>query len=390
MRKRLAKFAGIFLTVALTAGLIAGCGGGNDSNSGGGETGNAETQAAGGNENTSGGDAGGFKFAGDIVGQGGEALDIIVAEEEFVFGALGSSFQIYNDNFTADTQGTNIQTMASAGYDGMMIFGWNATLYSTISDAAKSAEVPFVMFDQIPTEESMISQLEENEYYVGSVGVDNFKAGENIANKMLADGITTSLILGGAVGDVVHDSRAAGFTETFEAGGGTVLGSARCADPSEGTAKEDDLISGNPDAQATYCLTGDFAIAALAALENHSGTEMSIYCSDTTSEVIPHILDGSVVSGDGGSKIATTLAATLLQNYAEGNIIKDENGKAPNFNTIVPFEINGENAELYKEMFLTGHPLTEESVQALVGPDVTYQNYVDFITDFSWEKIANQ
>lgn len=380
MKKRMVKWVSICLTGVMMLGLLAGCGSGGAQNDGkkDGSTDKKEVSAD------------GFKFAGDIVGQGVEALDIIVEEEEYVFNALGSSFQIYNDNFTADTQGTNVQTMASAGYNGIMIFGWNATLYSTISDVARSAKVPFVFFDQIPTEESMVSQLEENEYYVGSVGVDNYKAGENIAKSMLDDGIKSALILGGAVGDVVHDARVEGFTEAFEAGGGEILGTARCSDPSDATSKEDDLISGNADARATYCLTGDYAVAAIAALENHSGTEMSLYCSDTTSEVIPYIVDGTITSGDGGSKIATTLAATLLQNYAEGNIIKDENGKAPNFNTIVSFEINAENAEQYKELFLTDHPLNEETIKSLVGADVTYQDYVEFINDFSLENVVNQ
>lgn len=331
--------------------------------------------------------ADGLKFAGDIVGQGVGALDIIVSEEEYTFNAMGSSFQIYNDNFTADTQTTNIQTMASSGYAGMMVFGWNATFYNTISETAAKTKTPFVFFDQIPTDDAVIESLNGNEYYVGSVGVDNYVAGENAAKAMLEDGITTALILGGSVGDVVHDARVNGFTAAFEAGGGKIAGVARCSDPSEATSKEDDLISGNADAQATYALTGDYAISAIAALDNHSGTEMAIYCSDTTAEAIPYIIDGTITYGDGGSKIATTIAATLLQNYATGNIIRDADGNAPRFSNIVAFRITPENAEKYSELFLTGHPLTEEAIQGLVGID--YDAYEEWIEGFSWEYIAS-
>lgn len=332
----------------------------------------------------------GYSFAGDIVGQGVQALDNLVAEEEYIFYTLGSEFQIYNDNFTADTQGTNVQTMASAGYDGMMVFGWNATLYTTISNTAKEAKVPFVMFDQIPTEEEMIRQLEENEYYVGSVGVDNYELGANIAKRMRADGIAKALILGGSVGDVVHDARVAGFTDAFTKDGGEVTGTARCSDPAEATTKEDDMISGNADAEATYCLTGDYAIAAIAALENHSNTKMALYCSDTTSETIPYIKDGTITCGDGGSKIATVLAACLLYNYADGNIVKDENGKAPNFDTIVSFEVNAENADQYEASFLSGHPVNEEGILGLVGEGVTYQTFADYISNFSLETVLGE
>ena len=388
MKKRIVS---CMLAVALTgAMMLGGCGDGKEPTAQGNQTEGETTNDNRGSKTEDGAKKDGYSFAGDIVGQGAQALDMIVAEEENVFETLGSQFQIYNDNFTADTQGTNIQTMASAGYDGMMVFGWNATLYTTISNTAKEAKVPFVMFDQVPTEEEMIKQLEENEYYVGCVGVDNYELGANIAKRMKADGIQKALVLGGSVGDVVHDARVAGFTDTFTKEGGEVVGTARCSDPTEATAKEDDMISGNADAEATYCLTGDFAIAAIAALENHSSTEMALYCSDTTSETIPYIKDGTIACGDGGSKIATVLASCLLYNYADGNISKDENGKAPNFATIISFEVNAENADQYEASFLNGHPMDQEGIMGLVGDGVTYQTYVDYISNFSLEAVLGE
>lgn len=380
MRRNVTKAASLCLAGVLAMGLLCGCGGSG--------------QGSGSKATTSGQDSGAaqgkLSFAGDIVGQGAQALDDLVAEEEYLFKAMGSEFKIYNDNFTADTQGTNVQTMASAGYDGLMIFGWNATLYTTISNTAKEAKVPFVFFDQIPTDADMISQLEENEYYVGSVGVDNYQLGVNIAKRMLADGKTKALLLGGSVGDVVHDARNKGFVETFEAGGGQVLATTRCTDPAEATTKEDDMISGNPDAEATYCLTGDYAIAAIAALENHANTQMSLYCSDVTTEAAQYIKDGAIVCGDGGSKIATVIASALLYNYANGNIIRDENGKAPNFSNIVSFEVNKDNVDAYVSAFLTGHPVSEEDVRAMVADGVNYKTFTDYIETFSLDKVLGK
>lgn len=380
MRRKVTKLASLCLAGVLAVGLLGGCGG-NGQASGGKDA--ATSKESGASQDK-------FSFAGDIVGQGAQALDDLVAEEEYLFNAMGCGFKIYNDNFTADTQGTNIQTMASAGYDGLMIFGWNATLYTTISNTAKEAKVPFVFFDQIPTDEQMIHQLEENEYYVGSVGVDNYQLGVNIAKRMLADGKTKALLLGGSVGDVVHDARNKGFVETFEAGGGQVLATTRCTDPAEATTKEDDMISGNPDAEATYCLTGDYAIAAIAALENHAGTQMALYCSDVTTEAAQYIKDGSIVCGDGGSKIATVIAAALLYNYANGNIIRDENGKAPNFSNIVSFEVNKDNVDAYVSAFLTGHPVSEADVRAMVADGVNYKTFTDYIENFSLDKVLGK
>lgn len=330
-----------------------------------------------------------YSVSGNIWGQGVNALDIIASEAQYVNESVGNSFKVYNDNFTADTQASNIQNMASSGSDGMMIFGSVPTLYTTLSSTCEKTKIPFVIFDQIPTDDKVISNLNKNTYYVGSVGTDNYAAGENIAKKMLESGIKSAFVLGGAVGDPVHDARAKGFTEAFEKGGGKLLAAGRCDSPADAATKGDDLVSANPDSEAIYALTGDFAIGAITALSNHN-KKMAIYCSDTTEECINYIKDGTIAYGDGGSKIVTTLAALLLDNYLNGNIIKADNDVAPYFNTIVPFEITADNADQYSESFLKGHPMTTDALNKLTGEGVTYQTFVDFIENYSLEEVVGK
>lgn len=319
-----------------------------------------------------------YKFCGDIVGQGVPVLDDIVNEEIHSFEALGSTFQIYNDSFTSDTQSTNVQTMASSGADGMTIFGWNATLYKQINEISARTSMPYVIFDQIPLDMTVVDELNQNEYYVGSVGIDNYKGAEGVAQEMIDAGITKALILGGAVGDVVQDARADGFTTKFEELGGTIVGVARCTDPSEATTKMDDLLAGNADAEAVYAQSGDYAISALQALDNYSGRELKIYSCDSTLDTIPYILDGSIVRGDSGSKLINIIASTLLYNYVNGNPIKDDEGNAPYLHDIVAMPIYADNAQEFADKFYTGHPLSDEQLQAFVQPGVTYQTYLDF------------
>ena len=374
MNKQLVKKFSVLLSGLLILSALAGCGAEKDNS----KEANGESASE-----------GVYSISGNIWGQGVNALDIIAGEAQFVNEQVGNQYQVYNDNFTADTQASNIQNMASSGSDGMMIFGSVPTLYNTLSSTCEKAKIPFVIFDQIPSDQVMLDRLSENQYYVGSVGTDNSAAGANAAKKMLESGIQSAFILGGSVGDPVHDARVAGFTEAFEQGGGKVLAAGRCDSPSDAATKGDDLVSANPEAQGIYALTGDYAIGAVTALSNHNAT-MAIYCSDTTEECIPYLKDGTISYGDGGSKIATTLAALLLQNYLKGNIILDEQGNAPYFNTIVPFEVNGQNAEKYAAYYLQGHPLAKEKLQALSGDDVTYQSFVDFINQYSMEEIEKQ
>ena len=328
-----------------------------------------------------------YKFAGDIVGQGVAALDDLAAEQQYVFEQIGSDFTIYNDNFTADTQTSNVQTIAASGFDGLALFGSHAELYPAISEICEEAKLPFVFYDQIPTTQEQIDELNKNPYYFGSVGVDNYKLGVNIANEMVKNGVKEAIILGGRLGDVVHDARVNGFTDTFEAAGGKVVGVARCSNPSEATTKEDDLISANANAEATYCLTGDYAVSAIAALDNYPDRKMAIYSSDTTMESIPFIKDGTIVMGDGGGKIATILGSTLIYNAVNGNPIMGPDGNVALLNNCVALPITAENADDYAELFLKGHPMDINKLYELVGPDASYDKYQEFIANFSLENL---
>lgn len=323
-----------------------------------------------------------LSFAGDIVGQGVPALDLFVDEMQYVVESTGSEFTIYNDNFTADTQIQNVETMAAAGYDGLMIYGFNSSSLRYIADTCSSAKKPFVIFDQIPDKETQAT-LAKSEYYVGAVGADNFAEGEQAAKALLDDGCKKAVILGGSVGDSIHDARTEGFTKTFEEGGGTIVGAARCADPTEGTTKFDDLLSANPDVEGAYCLTGDYSIAAISTFGNHPDSDVKICVAGATTETVPYIKDGTIVYADSGSKIVVTISAALLKNYAMGNIIKDSEGNAPYFNNYVPFEVTPENVDQYSEKILKGHPLTEDEINELIGSDVTYAAFEKFIESYS-------
>ena len=122
MKRKLTKFTSLFMAGMLAVSLLGGCGGsgkaaGGKADTAGSANGSGQAGSAEKSDGAGGSGQGKFSFAGDIVGQGAQALDDLGAEEEYLFNAMGSTFKIYNDNFTADTQGTNIQTMTSAGND---------------------------------------------------------------------------------------------------------------------------------------------------------------------------------------------------------------------------------------------------------------------------------
>lgn len=82
--KKMTKLTNLCLAGVLAVGLLSGCSG-NGQISG--------SKAATGQEN--GASQGKLSFAGDIVGQGAQALDDLVAEEEYLFNAMSSDFKIF-------------------------------------------------------------------------------------------------------------------------------------------------------------------------------------------------------------------------------------------------------------------------------------------------------
>lgn len=323
-------------------------------------------------------------------GQGVFALDLIENEGRYVNETLGNKFMAANDEFKADKLQTDIQNMISSGVNGIMFFGVVPTLIPIVAEQCEKAKVPFVIFDQIPRDETVKANLLKNKYYVGSVGTDNIKIGENMAG--YAKDYKTALIIGGAVGDPVHDARVNGFKQAFEANGGKVLGIARCTDPSEAATKGDDLIAANPNAECIYALTGDFATGALTALGNHKA-KMKVFASDIEAETLKNIANGVVEKGDGGSTICTSLAAILLQNFMDGHPILTPDGKAPFFDTIVSFPVEAKDAAEYQKLYLDGHPLTEEMIKNLTyryNKNVSYDTFKEFIQSYSLAKISEQ
>ncbi|MGI6333365.1 MAG: sugar ABC transporter substrate-binding protein [Saccharofermentanales bacterium] len=325
-----------------------------------------------------------FTIGYNNLGQGVPALDLIEAEGRYVNTVLGNKFTVVNNEFQADKLQKDIQSLISSGVHGIMLFGWVPTAIPGISDMCQQAKIPFVIFDQIPRDEEQKAYLSKNPYYVGSVGIDNTTSAANIA-KIAAEKYKTALIIGGAVGDIVHDARFAGFRQAFEKAGGTILGEAHCSDPSEATAKGEDLLAAHPEAECIYALTGDFATGMITALGNKK-LEIPIFASDIVAASLEDINSGKIEVGQGGCSIATSMAAVLLQNYLDGHSIKTPEGQAPYFGNIVLFEVRAKDTADYKKYFVDGNPFTEDQIKSLsyrYNEKVDYSTYMDFIKNYS-------
>lgn len=317
-------------------------------------------------------------------GSGVPILDMFGDNAEYTMAVLGNETTRASDDFTADKELTNVQNFCSAGVQGIALQAAAVTTLPAMADVCMDAKVPFVLFTFIGADEDREKLADENPYYVGAVDADMVTDGKAVANMALADGCTTAVIIGGNIGDNNMDQRAQGFTEAFEAGGGTVLTEARCTDASECPTKAEDMLSAYKDAECLYAMVGDYIPGSLTAIDNLGLSDsIKVYLSCVDKASAEYIKEGIIAGGNDGITLASYIGPTLLVNYLDGHPILDENGKAPRLQTI-PFAVTSENVDDYMAMFTTEgiHPVADEVLKNLCyryNPDVTYETYMDVI-----------
>lgn len=328
---------------------------------------------------------------------GGAGTPIMVEYGTFatlVGKVYGNDTTVVDDQFRADMQMLNIQNAISKGVDGIITTPVYPEQVPAIAEMCEAAKIPFVFYDTDMTEPAY-EKIKNNPYFVGMVTTDGDECGRQIAREALAAGCTKAVLIGGQVGQDYFDRRAAGFTEVFEAGGGKVLGIARCTDPSEAPTKGEDLLSANRDTDCVYGMASDFIDGGTyTALENLGLVEnANVYCSNVFTRTAQYILDGKYESGNNGSNLPSQIAHALLQNYLDGHPIKDPDGLPP-YLKITTFMVTPANAEVYMKWFHDDDiiPLSEATIKKLTyrfNDKVTYEDYYDLVKNqMSVEKIA--
>jgi len=309
-------------------------------------------------------------------------------ENEYVLKMIGMNTNRVSDDFTADKQVTNVQTLISAGVDGIVNQGSGVSRIPQMAELCKQAGIPIVFNVSCGLEEDLQALQQNNEFYVGAIDLDMYLDGQMMGQKAYEDGCRTATMIGGNVGDQDIDKRMNGFTDKFEELGGKVLAYARCTDNSECPTKAEDMLSANSDADCIYATVGDYVAGSMSAIEN-LGLDTKIYCSCTDEDSAKYILEGKIAAGNDGIGLACAIAPALLINYLDGHQILDENGLAPRLQT-QPITVTAENAQEYIDFFYGSHAFTEEMFKSLVwryNNDVTYADYENLMKNLNFDYI---
>ncbi|NCB62364.1 MAG: sugar ABC transporter substrate-binding protein [Clostridia bacterium] len=323
-------------------------------------------------------------------GQGAYPLDLNESVTKYALESMGMKMTAVNNQFTVDKLITDAQNQIAQGVDGMVFWSAADTLFSPFSELCESTKTPFALGDKYPMNDDTKAMLRLNPYFAGAISTDDTVTGANMAAAALEAGHKTAVIIAAAVGDINHDLRVAGFTETFEAGGGKVLGVAHCADPSEAVQKSNDLLTAYPEVECVYGSGGDYSQGLLSALQSAGRAgDLPIYGTDIDPNVIAGVRDGTFAAANGAAgPYCAGIAGALLINYLDGHPILDENGQAPMSNGIMTITVTAENVDDYDQYWIQNQAFTPEEYQALLyrnNPDVTWKDYEDLINNYNFE-----
>lgn len=402
------KMLGVLLAVSMAASMLAGCGGegtpaGNDPGAAGAEQGTGDQDSfgsgagaeqqpdSGGAEGESGSEGSGggtsYHLAANIWGSGAYALDIIVHADQIVAELAGMELDVADNQFTADKVITDLQSQMAAQPDGVIMMSVVGTVFAQVQQMCQQQNVPYVLDSNFPADEAVWESIQNDPLFVGGVSAKPYDMGYQLGEMAIANGNKTAAIFAAALGDYSHDQRILGFTEAFEAGGGTIQQVLHCTDSTEAPTKVNDLVAANQGVDCVYGTGGDFMEALATVKKNDNNVTFDVYGTDVNPDVISYVQEGIVAAMNGGNNVNGAIAMCLLINYLDGHQILGENGKAPVLDYLKCYTITAENADFFAELYANESCfVTEEQWKSLLyrfNPDVTLETYDTFLKEYA-------
>ena len=325
------------------------------------------------------------QMAGDWIA---EFVDKEVAS--FVKGVMGFQYSDPAFNFDSDQELADCQNLISAGVDGHIYYAAFDTLTPTVSDLFQDAQIPLVIPENKPGDESM-QILMDNPYFAGAIFADYYGRGYMLGKAAAEKGCKNAIILAGTIGVWGQDQSYAGFKDGFEENGGTVLEAARVNDNSEATQAANDLFAAHGNEADCVYASDPGMLEACFNANNTYNLDLMAFGSDLGADHVQKVRDGKLIA-DGGHVPLFAVVAALLVNYIDGHPIKDADGKAPVFDNWEFFYIDDTNVDDYEEYYLNKNQhISAEDYQSLLyryNPDVTYEDYEKFIENYSLDYVV--
>lgn len=263
-RRRLLALA---MSGLMMAGMLAGCGGGN--NQGGAASGGA---ASGGGASSGGGAASSgdtYKITTICMALNSDYWHMVeagakLAGEDLKAQGVNVEVNVIGPNAESDsaTQINMVEDAVTNKVSAIVLAANEPTALVSAAETVKKANIPLILIDtKLNTQDDSLYSC-----FVGTGNKDAGKQGGEFIASKLKSGDKVAIIRG-TVGQTVHDDRGAGAEEAMKAAGLEVV-AVQPADSDRGKAVNvaENIIQSNPDIKAFYATNDDMALGAYQAV----------------------------------------------------------------------------------------------------------------------------
>lgn len=334
----------------------------------------------------------GYKIGMNSFSPGMYAFDAMTNVAKIGTDGIGNELTVYADNFNPDNILADIDKMISSGCDGALWWGILDAFMANGSDIFNEGELPFALYDTMPTEQATIDAMKTMEYFAGCVGADNYRCGTDMGEFAAAQGCTKAIVFADIVGSTNWNTRAQGFMDAFTAAGGEILVCSNVDTSSNAHVEAaNNFVSTYSDFDCVYG-GSKYAYAMYSALEaaDRSTEDVKLFSTDIEPETLASVADGKFAGLNGGHWISALASFCMLQNMIDGHPIRDAEGNGA-FLTVKTVPVTPETCELYDKCWIQNQPFSFEDVQHLLyryNPDVTLQDFIDFCENYSFEGVV--
>jgi ribose transport system substrate-binding protein len=316
--------------------------------------------------------------------RGAASVDII--ERVFIetCKALDVDSFVVNDEAKLENQIANIDRMISAGVDGIVFVGLASTVFPILAEKCNAAGIPFVIVDTLPPAEGMDILRASKQFYGGAGSVATV-FGSNIGEYAAQQGFRKAIILTAQATNPTHVARVNGFTQAFQAGGGTVLGTNYGAGGlADILPRASDMFAAHPDIDCVYGTSGDHGSAAIETMPK-SGVNAKLFVTDLDPDILRGLKEGTVYAANGAHWVHINFMTSILVNHLRGHDVRNADGSAPMFDIPV-LTLPGNMEDFYDRFWLKQLPYTTEELRALTVPwntNVTVADYQRAVGDYT-------
>lgn len=309
----------------------------------------------------------------------------------YIADTLDIDLQVAFNNMRDEEQVANIENFISAKVDAILILALNPAILPRIGAMLEKAQIPWASYDTVAPDE-VKEILRGYKYYIGHVGQNNKNTGNDVATFFIDNGRKQAVVLTAGHGYTMHEERAAGFKEAFEALGGKVLATQfNLSTAEEATKSMESLMAAYSDIDAVYGTGSPHAIGAVEALRRHGLLEKVLVAeTDLGSEVMDLMVKGEVDFSSGGHWADGGLCLIRVFNYLTGKPLGTNKDEA----LINLYPVRGtEEIELYKKWYIERPPLSREEVKNLTGinnPEMTIEILQNLTSNFGVQETVKR